>query len=237
MRIRFGKLSSTLGIINNVLSRFKLRVRKIHNTSEILMILDYFMNPTPIQESLKRVGPEGDGGYYLPASYDQIRGFVSPGVGDLIGFDMHLLDLGMKGVLCDGTIDANSVETHPRMVFINKNIGLQQGQITLEEIVNSEFSSGEDLILQMDIEGDEYLILSHTQPEVMRRFKIVSLELHSLFRMLDQWQLQNLFIPTYEILSANYDVVSCNTNLVGEYFWFQGRKVPNIFEVTLVRKS
>lgn len=228
---------SLSGIMNGLLSRFDLRVRKVHNASQIMMILDYLMNPTLSKEPLIRVGPQGDGGYWLPENFNQIHGFVSPGVGDLVEFDKQLLNLGMKGVLCDGTINANSVETHPRMVFINKNIGLQQGQITLEEIVNSEFSSGEDLILQMDIEGDEYLILSHTLPEVMRRFKIISLELHSLFRMLDQWQLQNLFIPTYEILSANYDVVSCNTNFVGKFFYFKGRRQPNIIEITLVRKS
>jgi hypothetical protein len=226
-----------VGILNNILSRFNLRIRKVHNASEIMMILDYFMNPIPTKEPLIRVGPQGDGGYYLPPDYNLLPGFVSPGVGDLVGFDRHLLNLGMKGVLCDGTIDPKSIETHPNMVFVNKNIGFKKGQVTLEEIVNSEFDSEEDLILQMDIEGDEFLILSCTEPEVMRRFKIVSLELHSLFRMLDQWQLENLFIPMYELLSANYHVISCNTNFVGKHFYFQGRRQPNIIEVTLVRKS
>jgi hypothetical protein len=237
MGIRLGKLSSALERFNGILSRVNLRIRKIHNNSEILMVLDYFMNPTLTQESLERVGPEGDGGYYLPASYDQIRGFVSPGVGDLIGFDMHLLGLGMKGVLCDGTIDPKSVTPHPNMVFINKNIGLKKGQVTLEEIVNSEFNSIDELILQMDIEGDEFLILAHTEAETMKKFKIISLELHSLFRMLDQWQLQNLFIPMHKLLSENYNVISCHTNLIGKHFWFNGRKVPNIIEVTLLRKT
>ena len=223
--------------LNSFLYRFNIRIRKIHNTSEIHKVLDYFMTPILTGESLKRVGPEGDGGYYLPASFDKIRGFVSPGVGDIIGFDRYLLNLGMKGVLCDGTIDAEIVEPHPNMVFLNKNIGLGKGQVTLEEIVNSQFNSIDDLILQMDIEGDEYLILSFTPPEIIRRFRIISLELHSLFRILDQWQLQNLFIPMYKLFSENYDVVSCSTNEIGKHFYIGGRKQPNIIEVTLVRKN
>jgi hypothetical protein len=67
---------SVSGIMNGLLSRFDLRIRKVHNASQIMMILDYLMNPTLTKEPLIRVGPQGDGGSFRQISIRYTGSFL-----------------------------------------------------------------------------------------------------------------------------------------------------------------
>lgn len=138
--------------------------------------------PVETEHPLIRLGGDGDGGYLVPDDLAGIQRCFSPGVGPTSAFEHSLLERGIPCHLADGTIDGPSF-THPLMTFERVNLGSQtaEGVVTLSEWVNRHAAPEEnDLLLQMDIEGGEYPVLATTDPSVLRRFRIIVMELHQL---------------------------------------------------------
>ena len=63
----------------------------------------------------------------------------------------------------------------------------------------AEYPQGQDFLLQMDIEGGEYLSLLATPQELLRRFRIIVLEVHYV----ECWA-HPLFFNTVEAMFGNY---------------------------------
>jgi hypothetical protein len=111
------------------------------------------MPPVP----LIRLGPDGDGGYLVPDDLAGINECFSPGVSGIAGFEEHCASRGMDVFLADASVDGPPVQ-HARFHFTPRYIGAFSGEhfLSLDDWVSSTaVPSGNDLLLQMDIEGYE----------------------------------------------------------------------------------
>ncbi|MCX6432196.1 MAG: hypothetical protein NTX29_05230 [Actinobacteria bacterium] len=109
--------------------------------------------------SLRRVGGQGDGGYLIPDDLEGIRLLLSPGVAESRTFEDELFSSdGIPAVLCD------RLDVEPDCQFPIDKLWLgpysTHEQLSLNDWVDRHApDDGSDLMLQMDIEGAEYLTL------------------------------------------------------------------------------
>lgn len=153
-----------------------------HSLQELLDQL----HPVHTQHPLRRIGPVGDGGYLVPDDLGGIAACFSPGVGALSGFELECIGFGMRAHLADASVES-AAATHPRLDFIRTYIrGMADAEsITLDQWVSATEPGEDDLLLQMDIEGDEWGVILSMSSALMARFRIIVVEVHHLDRLFD----------------------------------------------------
>jgi len=143
------------------------------------------LRPRNCGKDLIRIGGEGDGGYLLPDDLEGIKYCFSPGVGASASFENHLANLGVRCFLADHSVNSPPI-ARPEFTFDRKFIGSNQTEdsLTLESWIGMYLKNDPgDLLLQMDIEGNEYEVLLSTPPQVLSRFRIMIIEFHDLHKL------------------------------------------------------
>lgn len=141
--------------------------------------------PYQVEKDLIRLGPDGDGGYLVPDDLDGIEACFSPGVSSVSGFEQDCFNRGMKLFLADKSVEKPML-AHKEYNFIKKFIGCSSNEdfITIDDWVkSSNIDDKSDLILQMDIEGFEYVTLINMSNELLKRFRIIVVEFHTLHKL------------------------------------------------------
>jgi hypothetical protein len=197
------------------------------------------VQPSSNGHKLVRVGGESDGGYLLPDDLEGIKYCFSPGAGAIWTFEDSLgSKYGIESMVCDGTIE-NYPSFSSLKSFIPKNVGLAESEnvISFESWIAEAGSNPGDLLLQMDIEGGEYPILSSIDADFLKRFRIVILELHDLHLLAlpssFSYQYSQLMIK----LLKNFDVVHLHPNNCAGSYIAHGMLFPKVIEITLHRKD
>jgi len=128
-----------------------------------------------------RLGGPGDGGYVLPDDLDGLVGCLSPGVADRADFEAAMLSREVPCHLMDASVAGPPMD-HQLISFRPEFLGgvERPGWTTLQRWVDADCPPNGDLILQMDIEGHEWQVLASTPTLVLRRFRMLILELHDL---------------------------------------------------------
>jgi hypothetical protein len=93
-----------------------------------------------------------------------------------------------------------------------------------------------DFILQMDIEGGEYTTLLCTPPDVLRKFRIIAVEIHNVQTWFNPlaWEVVKAF---FEKLLEDFRVVHNHPNNNCPFIEADGILMPTVFELTLLRKD
>jgi len=124
--------------------------------------------------------------------------------------------------------------------FTKKYIGAYDDDVymTMESWVTRqwEYDLGRDLILQMDIEGAEYSSLLATPDRILKRFRIIVLEMHGL----QDWAQSSFYEIASSLinkLSQSFIVVHNHPNNHGGMFNINGFEMPGTIEITLLRKD
>jgi hypothetical protein len=99
------------------------------------------------------------------------------------------------------------------------------------------FIGANDLLLQMDIEGDEYLSLLNTSERSWNRFRIAIIEFHNLDRIIEVDYFENVIKKLFVKIFQTHDIVHLHANNAGGTFKLQGVSFPKIIELTLHRKD
>ena len=138
--------------------------------------------PVKTKFNLVRIGSENDGGYLIPNDLEGIKTCFSPGVDINASFEMDLLNKNnIKSHLADYSVDAPPVGFEP-LSFTKKFLGAYDDEIyiTLDSWVRESLQddSEQDCLLQMDIEGGEYLSLLAASEKTIKKFRIMVLEIH-----------------------------------------------------------
>ena len=196
------------------------------------------LRPAKTQRPLIRVGPHSDGGYLVPDDLDGISTCISPGVSDEVGFDFDLAERGMKIVMADASVDAPPID-HPKFSFVKKFIGIESDRdhLSLEELcAYADSDRSEDLMLQMDIEGDEWKVLLATNIETLKRFRILVVEFHDFQQIFCQHSCDFIKSALSKILKT-HRVVHVHPNNVHKPARFNGLSVPPVIEITFYRKD
>jgi Methyltransferase FkbM domain len=197
------------------------------------------LRPVDGGHSLIRIGGGADGGYLLPDDLAGITACFSPGVGDSSRFELDLERRGIKSFLADASVKGPAPEA-AHMDFDAKFLGAWTGgdKITLDDWVASKRSpvTEGDLMLQMDIEGAEYEVLLAASQATLRRFRIITLELH-WFERLGQPAACHLISSVLEKLAQEFVPVHLHPNNHARAVLIAGYTLPPLLEVTYLRRD
>ena len=202
-----------------------------------LVKLLHALKPVKTKYDLIRVGGAHDGGYLLPDDLSGISICFSPGVAETATFEKDLLARGIRSHLADASVDSVPDDL-PVLSFEKKFLGVTNDgdYMTLEFWVRNKAPEG-DLLLQMDIEGAEYQTIIATPLDILRRFRIIVIEIHhveSWFNNPIAWETMQDF---FSKLLADFRVVHLHPNNNCPFIEADGILLPTVFEMTLLRKD
>lgn len=207
------------------------------NSVDLLFLAKKFA-PMKTQHELIRLGPFFDGGYLVPNDLAGISACFSPGVAGSAYFESDLLRIfGIPSHLADLSVDGPP-HGFPAASFMKKYIGGENNDefMTMEKWVNEKAPANGDLLLQMDIEGAEYDSLLATPDEILKRFRVIVVEIH----FLDRWIQDNYYEEALSLitkLEQNFVVVHNHPNNWGKTTTLDGVEYPCTIEVTFLRKD
>jgi hypothetical protein len=224
-------------VIRKLLDQVGYRLSSIPNRSEIERVLS-LITPYQSQIALKRVGPEGDGGYLIPDDTEGLVSIYSPGVANVADFEKHFADAGIPCYLADLSVKHPPLK-HDNFFFLQKHLGEVSSDnfMTVAEwIMKTEYREG-DLLLQMDIEGAEWDVLASTPNNILERFRIIVVELHDLPNRLSHPTLFGRTSQTLERLHDIFYVAHIHPNNCCGESLLRGIQIPNVVEVTFHRRD
>jgi hypothetical protein len=196
--------------------------------------------PMKTEHELVRLGPMFDGGYLVPNDMANISACFSPGVSNYAFFEDDLLaKYGINSHQADFSVNGPPHGFKP-LSFTKKFLGAHNDStfITLEKWVKDswEYELSQDLLLQMDIEGAEYETLLATPDFILKKFRIIVLEVHGI----DKWGLAEFYPIANALinkLQQHFIVVHNHPNNHGGEVSINGVIVPRTIEITLHRKD
>jgi Methyltransferase FkbM domain len=195
------------------------------------------LHPLATEHPLIRLGADGDGGYLVPDDLNGIAACFSPGVDNRATFETSLIERGIPCFLTDGSVDAAPI-TNDLVHFTKKFLGVTNNAktITLDDWVHANQPGDGDLVLQMDIEGAEWVVLLNVSHDTLRRFRVIVIELHDLERLMDKHAF-GMIKATFERLLQDFYVVHNHPNNFGRTVRCGSLVIPRVLEMTLIRKD
>ncbi len=204
------------------------------------------LKPIRIDRELIRIGCKGDGGYLCPDDLKGIGACVSPGAFNTKTFEDDLYrQWQISSLLIDPTSDEELFST-PMMksqILIKKWLAAEANSdsITLEDaLMHPLLRDSTDLLLQMDIEGAEYANILSWDATIIKRFRILVVELHGLDALQRPWrnrarQIMNSILKinkTHKCLHIHPN------NCCGEFpLRDPNIMIPNVLECTFIRRD
>src|SRR3989338_191988 len=227
-KILFKKLSKTNIVIGRVTPKEKVAslIKKLH--------------PYQFDNGLIRIGPNRDGGYLVPDDLKDIEACFSPGVDTMSEFELGCLNKGMKIYLADNSVTNVNLNISPdKYHFIKKHVGCTNNSdfTTLDQWVNSSnLNNDSDLLLQMDIEGGEYAVLINVSDALMKRFRILVIEFHSLEKL---WNPEFFHFAemVFNKILQTHSCVHIHPKNCYENDFRLGIEIPKIAEFTFIRSD
>ncbi len=226
-------------LLKNFLARRSVYIERAVEPQNIINLAKK-LRPVKTKFELVRVGGVGDGGYLLPDDLADLAACFSPGVAGTATFEMDLLqNRGVNSHLADFSVDGPPMGFQP-ISFTKRYIGTVNDEMfmTLDKWVSDqkEYASGLDMLLQMDIEGWEYPTLLSTSEEILKRFRIIVLELHDI----ESWGHPHFFRIAeafFAKLLTHFHVVHNHPNNYCGVINLGGFDAPRVLEITLLRKD
>ncbi|MFZ1024705.1 MAG: discoidin domain-containing protein [Limnoraphis robusta] len=184
-----------------------------------------------------RIGSMGDGGYVIPNDLSDLRGIVSIGIGREVSFDLHFAEKGVKVFQYDHTIQGPPV-IHDNLVFNKLGWGSQDGNgfITLSKMLETNGLSDGDLILKFDVENAEWDALFDVPPDLLKRFRIITCELHQ-FHALENISVFQKVNRVINLLTTNHTVVHIHPNNCCGTALVAGITLPKLIEFSFLRND
>ena len=207
--------------------------------SEVLNLLGR-IRPQDNGHKLVRVGGPGDGGYLIPDDVSDISECFSPGSNKLSNFEIEIAHRWqIKSFICDSG-DEKPSNLSDFQDFTEAWVGpATDGKkyISLEDWVEEKSQSRGDLMLQIDIEGAEFLTLMAASTHLLKRFRIVVIELHFLEALKNRWAFDQIYLPFFDKILREFDVVHLHPNNCCGTWTYGDFEFPRIIELTLHRKD
>ena len=205
--------------------------------------LSFWRSIAPIDNGhpLIRIGSQNDGGYLVPDDLNGISMCLSPGVSNIMDFEIQLLaEYNIPSILIDASVKEPELPSE-RMQFRSSFVG----PFELENFITIELLCKELLernfkplyMLQMDIEGFEYSTLLATSLDTLMNFRISILEFHNLEEWVNEGFFESVIRPLFSALMEKFDVVHVHPNNCDGTFSFHGRQYPRALEITLHSKG
>lgn len=220
-----------------ILKYFRFKIIRLEVSVQDALSTFMKLRPHEIQEGLLRIGGMNDGSYLIPNNLIDFDFLISPGVGEVTEFELFFANKGIPCLLIDGTIEKPPNE-HENFTFIKKNLDIVSTAktITIEDAVKLHKNRSKNLILQMDIEGNEYKILLDTSKEILDQFKLIVLELHNL-DLIEYGFFDEIFNVFLSKILVSHKIIHFHANNGGTTFNIGRFQLPTTVEITLVRND
>jgi hypothetical protein len=216
--------------------RKSLGLAKEHKKHKKIKLLIDDLRPLATNRQLVRYGPDRDGGYLLPDDLKEIAGCISPGISTECRFDKQIADLGIPVHQADASVDGPPI-SHEKFAFSKLFLDTYNSDTTIHIDDYCRYvSPGEDLLLQMDVEGAEYRVLHSASDALIQRFRIMVIEFHdldSLFTPFGLREISNLF----RRLLRTHAVVHIHPNNYGRTVSVGSITIPKVMEFTFYRRD
>ena len=224
-------------LIKYVFSLLNIFLYRSIKREELISFIKLFKIQIPSNINLIRIGSNHDGGYLVPDILDQIDICFSAGIGDNIQFEKNLSKYNIKSFGIDHTIQ-DLPEKVTNYSFLRKKISSfnDNNNITFERWVKNQNIIDDNLICQIDIEGDEYNLVLDTSNEVFKKFKVLVIEFHNLHKINDEI-VYNFYINVFKKILENFNICHIHVNNAENQTKIRGIKVPHLLEITYLRKD
>tara|TARA_B110000971_G_scaffold26680_1_gene24038 strand:- start:271 stop:1104 length:834 start_codon:yes stop_codon:yes gene_type:complete len=191
--------------------------------------------PYQIDVSLVRLGEKNDGGYLVPDDLVGIDKNYSAGVGFLTQYEK---DLEEKYSIKSNMLDFNEIDKTilpSEASFLKKKLGLVSNN---QEISINDWivQADKDIILKIDIEGDEYASLIDISEENLKKVRILVIEFHDLRNLRNNLFL-NFFDKVINKLENYFYVCHLHINNISKIKKIGDFLVPDMIELTFIRKN
>jgi hypothetical protein len=221
------------------LSSLGLSYSRASKRQEILSFFQMLW-PTKMENGLRRLGSDADGGYLLPRGIGSFDVIFSPGVADNWEFERNYLDEVPTAniFMADGSVDQRSLGELPLNVqFAQKFVGVQETLDCLNFTSRiCERYDGKDGLLSMDIEGQEYEILGSAPDFVFQKFKCMVIEFHGL-QLVGSREGLAFVDSIIRRLLVHFEIGHLHGNNYADPVTVCGLKIPSVIELTFVRKD
>ena len=186
------------------------------------------------EKSLIRVGSVGgDGGYIMIDDFNDDMHAYSFGIGNDVSWDMDIASKGIRVFMYDHTIVGLPL-LHPKFRFYRLGVGEEQGCMPLKELLEENNDLDNDnLILKMDIEGAEWDVINKIPTELLNNFRQISLELHDMCKS----ENKEIILKVLQKINVTHQIIWVHGNNAGKAEIANGVLIPNLIEVTYVRKN
>jgi len=227
-------MKNILNQIYPILKNYPTRLTKQEKIQELLNQL----RPMKCDKEMIRLGPQGDGGYLIPNDLKGIKACFSPGVDQISDFELDCANRDMQVFMADYSVDGPAA-VHENFHFQKKFLGIIQTEntITLKNwVASSVHDPDSELLLQMDIEGAEYEVLLDTSKALLKRFRIIAIEFHSL-KLLWSQPFFNLASRAFEKLLQTHVCVHNHPNNINPAKKIGKITLPSVTEMTFLRRD
>ena len=186
---------------------------------------------------LIRVGSSNDGGYVMVNPISSSASVISLGIADNMDFELELIDKHLVStIFCfDGSIE--------RLPAENEAIRFEPKYVKVEESKNSLTLSnilakidGDQLILKIDIEGDEWDVLHSLSSTQLSRFSQIIGEFHGLASDVLDKEVRKK-IELLQRISLDFYLVNSHPNNWAQFRIIHGVAIPDVIELTFIKKS
>jgi hypothetical protein len=139
-----------------------------------------------VNAAKRRYGSRHDGGYIMLDDFAGITGAFSFGISSNVKWDVAMANKGLPIWQYDYTVDGPPVP-HPNFEFHKVRIGHDEEDATptrsLSRLIDER--PGGDIILKMDIEGSEWEVFAGIDPDRLKVFRQILLEVHDFHKVTD----------------------------------------------------
>jgi hypothetical protein len=194
--------------------------------------------PVTTDKKLLRIGGEWDGGYLVPDDLEGIRYCFSPGVSTTATFEADLAGRGIESFMADYSVPGPPLLS-PMFHFERKFLGACNNDVfmTLRDWMSRNVpETGDNLLLQMDIEGGEYDVIFDTPESTWKRFRILVVEFHFLNAVFEPVGLRMISLCLSKLLEV-FDLVHIHPNNRTGSSKRGGIEIPAVAEFTFLRKD
>lgn len=185
-----------------------------------------------------RIGCAGDGGYVMLDDFAGVVGGLSFGIADNDAWDAALAERGLSIDQFDHTVDAAPTK-HKLLHFHKKRLAPQasEGAVTLPDVIETYPSSTRaDLIVKMDIEGDEWDVLDAIAEGALSRLSQIICEFHELRRLVEP-DFRAKAKRVFSTLNDTHAVIHVHANNFDYLYSVANIAIPNTLEISFAARS
>jgi hypothetical protein len=190
-----------------------------------------------LNSHLIRVGSAHDGGYVMMNPKSPSCNVISLGIADNIEFELELTEKKLvSAIFCfDGSIEKLPSE-NDSIYFESKYIKASESENSLDLSQVLAKIDGDELILKIDIEGDEWDVLGSLSESELRRFSQIIGEFHGFASNLTDVGVLKM-TSLLQRISSQFHLVNSHPNNWSQYRVIQGIPIPDVIELTFIHKG